>query len=363
MVLRPWHWIVGAVVVLLVGVRLALPTLVQSYVNKVLDENPEYDGHVGDVDIHLYRGAYSIHQVEIVKTEGTNRVPFFAAQKVDLSVAWKELFEGKINARLIFTEPKVNFVDGKKIEKQTGKDASWDKMLDELVPFEIARLEVERGEVHFRNFNADPPVDLWIKDLQALVTNLTNSTDSGKDLFASASASGRALGDGELAIDVRLNPRAKKPTFDLNAKLMKLDLTKLNPFFKKYAKLDFEKGRADIVAQLAANEGKMKGYVKPLFRGLEVFSWKKDVEQEGDSIFTVIWEAIAGTVIELFENQPKDQFATKIPIQGSLDNPDIDIWTTIGGVLSNAFVHAFSPFYDEKIKLTRDRRVSAKAGH
>lgn len=347
------------VAVVLLGVRAALPYGVKWYVNRVLDENPDYDGQIGDVDIHLWRGAYSIDDLKIIKTTGKARIPFLDIRKVDLSVSWRELWRGTVVAKLHFWEPKVNFVDGEKKEDvQTGKGQPWGQVLDKLVPFKISQLLVETGEVHFRNFQASPPVDLWIKDLNARVENLTNSTKSAENLFASCHADGKALGGGLFQLDLKLNPRAEKPTFDLDAKLEKVNLTYLNAFFKKYAKLDFEKGQGDIVAELAADQGKLTGYVKPLLKDLDVVDWEKDRKRDHDSIFHVVWEAIAGALAEIFQNQPKDQLATRIPLNGSLDKPDTDILSTIGGVLTNAFITAFTPFYDNSISLKR-RKASA----
>ena len=48
------------VLALLIGLRVALPHIVKKYVNKKLDEMPEYDGRTGDVDMHLWMGAHSI---------------------------------------------------------------------------------------------------------------------------------------------------------------------------------------------------------------------------------------------------------------------------------------------------------------
>ena len=80
-------WTVAAVLIaMLVALRLALPTLVQRYVNNKLDELPQYDGRIGDVDIALFRGAYTIEDVDIVKTSGRVRQPFFEAASVDLSM-------------------------------------------------------------------------------------------------------------------------------------------------------------------------------------------------------------------------------------------------------------------------------------
>jgi hypothetical protein len=70
----------------LIGLRIALPHIVRKYVNKKLDEMPEYDGRIGDVDIRLWRGAYSIQGIEIIKTEGDVPVPFFSSRRVTFSV-------------------------------------------------------------------------------------------------------------------------------------------------------------------------------------------------------------------------------------------------------------------------------------
>ena len=58
-------YIVVVIILLLVIVRLLLPTIVKRYVNNTLQEIPGYWGHVEDIDINLYRGAYVIHQLKL----------------------------------------------------------------------------------------------------------------------------------------------------------------------------------------------------------------------------------------------------------------------------------------------------------
>ncbi len=350
-------WLV-AIALTLLCVRLALPYGVKWYANRVLDKNKDYKGKIETVDLHLWRGAYSIHGIEIQKVNGKTSVPFFKTEKLDLSLSWKDLIHGKVKARLEFDTPEVNFTDGEsKAEKQSGKEANWGKMLDELAPFEISRLIVEKGAVHFRNVSAKPPVDIWIKEMRAEVENLTNAKGEGQDLFAKAWVEGLAMGNGKLDVQLQLNPRAEKPTFELNAKLLGLDLTRLNAFFKKYALLDFERGNGDIVTQISSQNGVLNGYVKPLFKNVDVFSFDKD-SQKNKSVFALAWEALADGVVTLLKNQPKDQFATKIPVKGKIDAPESDILAMLGGVLSNAFVQAFSPFYDNSITIKKVRTVS-----
>ena len=75
------------VVILLVAARLALPSYLSSYVNRVLDQSPEYDGRVGTIDINLWRGEYAVNDLNIVKTTHTIPVPFFESRRVAFTLA------------------------------------------------------------------------------------------------------------------------------------------------------------------------------------------------------------------------------------------------------------------------------------
>ena len=65
--------------------RLALSPLVHWYVNRALDENPLYEGKIGAVNIHLWRGAYTIHDIRLIKTTGNVPVPFFSSPRAALA--------------------------------------------------------------------------------------------------------------------------------------------------------------------------------------------------------------------------------------------------------------------------------------
>jgi uncharacterized protein involved in outer membrane biogenesis len=101
-----------AVVLILITVRIALPYIVKDYVNKTLSEIPDYKGVVEDIDMNLLRGACEIEIVSLVKTDGKVPVPFFSADKIDLSVQWSALFEGSLVGEIILENPKINFVAG-----------------------------------------------------------------------------------------------------------------------------------------------------------------------------------------------------------------------------------------------------------
>jgi len=74
-------------------------------------------------------------------------------------------------------------------------------------------------------------------------------------------------------------------------------------------------------------------------------------EDRKDNLFQKAWEGLVGVVGEVFQNQPKDQLATKIPFKGSLDDPKTNIWVALTSILQNAFIHAIQPSIDNEINI------------
>lgn len=355
---RRWIWALLVLLVLLVGLRLALPTIVQRYVNNKLDEIPEYDGRIGDVDIHLIRGAYSIDNVDIVKTTGAIPVPFFEARKVDFSVEWRELFHGAVVGEIQVERGRLNFVKGKsKEDTQTSIDDSWLDIVQELFPFKINRFEIRDSEVWFRDFHAKPKVDVYMTNLFAVCTNLYNTRDFQTELPADFKAKGTTLGEGSLEIHVKLDPLSEKPRFDMELGLQDMDLVALNDLLEAYGKFDVKRGTFEVFVEVAAEGGRFDGYVKPFFEDLDVLEIKTDSENP----LKLAWQAVVAGAMKLFKNHPKDQVATKIPISGNFENTDVNIWATIANVLRNAFVKGFNRQVDDTINLfNRDEDAKKK---
>jgi len=122
----------------------------------------------------------------------------------------------------------------------------------------------------------------------------------------------------------------------------------LNDFFLAYAKVDVEKGVFNVYSELAIDDGMIAGYVKPLALDVKIVSWENDKQKP----LNLIWQSIVGFFVEVFSNQKKDQFATKVEIEGDLNNPETKVWPTVWNVYKNAFVKAFEMNTDNNIKFT-----------
>lgn len=345
------------VAALLIAARVALPFLVKWYVNKTLDEMPEYDGRIGDVDMKLWRGAYEIESVDIVKTSGDIPVPFFSSQKVEFSVEWKALFDGALVGEMLIQSPVINFVNGPtEGTQQVGVDKPWLDVIKKLFPLDINRFEVRNGSIHYRDFSTSPKVDLELDRITMLATNLTNSRKLSKTLVASISAKGRAFGESALSAETRLDPSTDRPTFDLDFKMEPVSLTKLNEFTRAYGKFDFERGTLAVALELAASDGRLNGYLKPLFDDVAVVSLKEDSKNP----LQLVWESTVGGLLRLFRNQPKDRFATKIPISGTFSDPKIPILPIIGNILKNEFIRAYQGDVENTVSLEDAARAGEK---
>ena len=331
-------WALIVLVVALIVVRAMLPIWVRDYVNRKLSEMEDYRGRVAEVDIHLWRGAYSIHAVEIKKVTGKVPVPFFSAPVVDLSVEWKALFNGALVGEVNFEKPRINLVNAaSEASRQAPLDEPWTQKVRELFPLRINRFTVNEGEIHYRDYSKTPDVDVVLDRLDIVATNLTNSRKLSETLNANIEMKGRPLRQGNFKSEINLDPYAAKPTFAMKAEVDGLPLTALNEFAKAYAAITFEKGTLRVATEMNSKQGNFRGYIEPVFDNMAIFDPSEDTESPID----FIWQGIVGGLTRIIRNQPKDRFGTKVPISGSFDDPAPAVMDTVFNVLRNAFVKAF----------------------
>jgi hypothetical protein len=341
---RWWPWIIG-VAILLIAVRIALPYAVRDYVNRALNKAHDYTGKIGDVNMRLWRGGYRIDQIKILRKTGLVTSPLFSAPRIDLSIDWRELFHGSVVGEVVMQDPHVNFAASTNAAAN-GKNEAWDKILQSLFPFNLNRVEIDNGEIHFQNPGATPPVDIYLSRLNATATNLTNARDLKEKLPSGLNATGSTLGGGLLTLQLQMNLLQARPTYQLDCGLTNVNLVSLNNFLRAYGKFDVARGRFAVFTSVASADGSYEGYVKVFFDNLDVFQWDKERKK---NILKVFWEAIVAGVTEVFKNHPKDQLATKIPISGTYTNSSVGLWTATGSLLENAFIRALVPKLDQRV--------------
>ncbi len=96
---KKWWLIIGIpVIVLLVGCRIVLPYVLLRVVNKELNTITGYKGHVDDIDVALFRGAYIIkgHPLKIAWEAVISSVAWILKNHSKDQLATKAEFSGSI---------------------------------------------------------------------------------------------------------------------------------------------------------------------------------------------------------------------------------------------------------------------------
>lgn len=347
--LRKRYIIIG-VIVLLVIFRLLLPSIVLHYCNKTLAHLDGYYGHVQDIDIALYRGAYQINNMYLNKMDAKTKkqTDFFKVDNIDLSVQWKALFHGRLVGELEVNTPTLIFTKNKTEIGDVKKDTNdFRKVLQSFMPLKINRFEINNGNIHYSDPGATPKVDISMQKVHVLAENLNNAAHDKTALPSPVSAQANIYG-GSLNLNMKINLLAPKTQFDLNAAVKNANLALFNNFLKAYGGFDINRGTLSLYTEFAAKDGKYVGYVKPIIKDLKVLG----PQDSADNLIHKAWDAVVGLTADILKNQKKNQIATKVPIQGEFDKSNTNVMEAIWQVLKNAFIQALNPAVDNQINLS-----------
>ncbi len=333
------------ILVVLIAARIYLPYYVKDYINKVLADIPGYYGQVADVDMALYRGAYVIEGMYLNKVDANTQVPFLNFPKSDISIEWSALFDGEIVSEIEMYSPEVIYVleDQETVPTEGEADIDdWSKALTDIVPLEINRFEVHDGKFAFVQVNADPNIDLQIAKIHLNASNLRNVREKDRVLPSPVTATGVSIGGGAVKLNGDINIVKEIPDMNVNFSLEHANVTALNPFTRHYAGIDFEEGDFSLFSEFAIADGYLKGYIKPLLKDSKMIG--KD-----DGIIGVLWEGLVGFFKFILKNQGTDTIATRVPVEGDLNNAQAGVWPTIFNIFENAWISAFKGDIDDDI--------------
>jgi uncharacterized protein DUF748 len=351
-----WLLILAVVVVLLVAARLALEPILLDYANRKIDALNAYDGHIGDLDLALLRGGYDIRDIEIVKTGSGQPVPFFKADRIEATIEWRSLLHGQLVAEADLFRPQANLVQAESEQQsQLGKEVNWVDQFKELFPFRFNTVRVHDGTVTFRAPGIQTKDALTARHIDGYLANLTNVADSAKETFAGFEFTANVLDGGSAKVGGSVDPLAPKPTFDLNLSVKNVQLPQVNPWLTRFIKADAESGEFELYTELAAADGKFKGYAKPVMRDVNIYS----SEEPEKNPLKRLWEGLIDFAADILENRKEDQVAARIPFSGTIQDPHTDLLATIGSVMRNAFVSAFARSLEGSISV-RSVRQSLK---
>jgi hypothetical protein len=336
---------VGAIVLVLLAVRIALPFALCRSINNRLARVEGYSGSVASVDLQLFRGAYRLNEVSILKQDASGEEPFFDAESVDFSIAWGELFDGHLVSDIFLVAPRMQITRTAIPPDPKEEGRRWQEVIQDIFPIEITHLEVSRGEFRFVDPSSTPRVDIALRDFHAVATGLRNTATQQSGPFpAVLSAKGVTIGDGQFDLFAQADPLADQPRFQLKLDLKDVDLPALNDFLEAYANVDVSAGKFQLYVEMNAANGAFDGYVKPFADHVEF----KNISDGSKGILRRLWESIVSGVSSIVENEDREQVATRIPFSGRFGDPKVGVWATIVNLVGHGFGSTLSEGLDEE---------------
>jgi hypothetical protein len=201
----------------------------------------------------------------------------------------------------------------------------------------VEHVRVRQSELGITNKMADPPFRVFLTDVSLDVENVTNQRSEG---IGKIHLTGKFMGSGRTEANLSFEPDEKGPDFHLTVKLEDTDMTTMNPLLRQYGKFDVVQGKFSFYTELDGKKGQVTGYVKPLFKDVKAY----DPTQDQDKSFTKkLYEKLVGGVSKILKNFPRKEVATKVDVEGRLDQPQTSVLQAIGNLIRNAFIKAILP--------------------
>src|SRR5229473_6091345 len=205
----------------------------------------------------------------------------------------------------------------------------------------IDRLDVLKSTFGFMNQAAKPAYRLQLTDTTLTVEHLGNQRRDGR---AIARLTGQLMGRGETRVTATLQPQTGSADMDVTAQIEDADLVRLKDLLRAYGGFEITAGEFSVYSVSLKKRGAIAGYVKPLFRGVEVGTDGEAVAERG--LGQRLYEGLVGIGTRVLKNRLRGEVATVVPISGRVDRPEVARWETVGRLLQNAFLRPITPGYE-----------------
>jgi hypothetical protein len=211
-----------------------------------------------------------------------------------------------------------------------------------------AQASVRRSTVGFVDTSTEPTYRLFLDLEELAVRHWSNQMREGT---AEVRLRGAFMGSGRTEVDATFRPDQKGPDFDLAVRIEDTELKAMNDLLRAYGGFDVDAGTLAFFSELHVQNGLVRGYVKPLFKDIDVYNARQDAEKP---VFRKMYEGLVGGIANLFENRSAEQIATETQVSGRIGG-DVKTSTLqiVVGIVRNAFFQAILPGLERELRARR----------
>jgi hypothetical protein len=353
--------VLAAILLVAVAVRLVLDPLATSRTRRVLAGLEGMDARFSRVHVTLLDLSYEIDGLRIEKraAEG-ERLPFFEARSIRLGLLGRELLHGTLVGRVDLERPRLNLVQATDTKgpgeaakpegdeqprnarahaagQEVQETPTLGRKLRELLPFRLDRVQVRDGAVLWVDAREPEKPSLWFHGIEATLENFATRPALARREPTVLAARGTLQRTGRASIFATADPLAKKLTFAGQGRLEALELADLESLLASKSDVVPDKGTVDMSLRFRAEDGMLSGGIRPLLKGVQTRPGKPGPVPKLKSF-------LADTTLNIFKDEVpgRNAVASTIPIEGRVDDPELQLVPTILGVVRNAFVRGLA---------------------
>ena len=348
------HILLLLIAIVAIGARIGAPYYIKHVVNMEIDKAPGITGDVEDINLSLFRGAYEVKGLTLYLQDNVDAVPTIYAPSIDISILWSAIFSGEIVGEVNIQDGSINFVDNKEstdtLSSKAQKSDTWLTLIESTIPIQIDKVTLDNTQVSLVNKVNNQVYRSYIDDISGQITNIIFSQNASADRVANYKLTGNLMGESQAIASGFIDPTTVNPTFDINLSMNKLNIHHLNSLVNFYSPIDIERGKIDVAAEVLSENGKVDGYVKMGIYNPDVFNWKADIIKDQDGLLTGLFEGLVDGVANLLEGAQSGAVATKVPINGTLEDTEVSAWAAFTALLRHSFINEYQIKVDNSIR-------------
>lgn len=251
---------------------------------------------------------------------------------------WNKLLDLK---EAIVRDVKLDYLQDPELTRRAVQ--AIEEFKDDPTVVRIEVLRVTEAELGFVNQYTKPPYRLFVSHADLTMTNLSNQSQEGD---SSIEGRGLFMGSGATTFSGTFHPDQRGADFDIDLAIKDAKLPAMNDMLRAYANLDVTEGWFSFFSELRVKDGRIDGYVKPLFRDVNVYDPRQDRKK---NIFRKIYENLAEGLAKLLENRKRDEVVTVAELSGDVGSPNARNMQVIMNLIQNGFFEAILPGFEREV--------------
>lgn len=258
-------------------------------------------------------------------------------------IEYSPLIKHAILSHVMLENVRVDYVHSaqtKDAEKHVAKTTA--QTAEKLTNHPEWLLRIDQGkilnsELGFVNEAVTPRYRIYMSDANIGLDNFSNQLSEGT---AYLKMTGKFMGSGPTQVSATFRPERESPDFDLQMRMVNTRMRSLNDVMRAYGDVDVVNGVFSFFTELTVKNGSIQGYVKPLFKDVDVYDPGQDQDK---ALLQQLYEGVVGGAITVLENTPRNEVATKAELSGPVKSPAMSTWQVLAGLIENAFFKAILP--------------------